>query len=98
MKKTGVKNWKKNKNDAQDARDALNKAQNELISTYGEGVKTVIDTAFTIAPIFSGGVPSSIISRLASGLKFDKNDQSVDSLVDKITAILSKTKNFKTII
>ena len=29
-----------------DARDALNKAQNELISSYGEGVKTVIDTAF----------------------------------------------------
>lgn len=58
MKKTGVKNWKKNKNDAQDARDALNKAQNELISSYGEGVKTVIDTAFTIAPIFSGGVPN----------------------------------------
>ncbi len=89
------KELEKNKNDAQDARDALNKAQNELISSYGEGVKTVIDTAFTIAPIFSGGVPSSIISRLASGLKFDKNDQSVDSLVDKITAILSKNQKLQ---
>lgn len=95
MKKTGVKKLEKNKNDAKNARDALNEAQNELISSYGEGVKTVIDTAFTIAPIFSGGVPNSIISRLASGLKFDKNDQSVDSLVDKITAVLSKNQKLQ---
>ena len=84
------KELEKNKNDAKNARDALNEAQNELISSYGEGVKTVIDTAFTIAPIFSGGVPNSIISRLASGLKFDKNDQSVDSLVDKITVTIHR--------
>lgn len=89
------KELEKNKNDAKNARDALNEAQNELISSYGEGVKTVIDTAFTIAPIFSGGVPNSIISRLASGLKFDKNDQSVDSLVDKITAVLSKNQKLQ---
>ena len=89
------KELEKNKNDAKNARDALNEAQNELISSYGEGVKTVIDTAFTIAPIFSGGVPNSIISRLASGLKFDKNDQSVDSLIDKITAILSKNQKLQ---
>ena len=55
-------------------------AQNKLINQYGEGLKTVIDTVFTIAPIFSGGnVPNSIISRLAKGLNF-KGDKTTDDL------------------
>lgn len=79
---------KKAQNDAKNARDALDTAQNKLINTYGEGLKTVIDTIFTIAPIFSGGnVPNTIISRLAKGLNF-KGDKTADSLTKDLTEAL----------
>lgn len=79
---------KKAQNDAKNARDALDTAQNKLINTYGEGLKTVIDTIFTIAPIFSGGnVPNTIISRLAKGLNF-KGDKTADSLTKDLAEAL----------
>lgn len=76
--------------EAENARKALDDAQNELINKYGEGLKTVIDTIFTIAPIFSGGnVPNTIISRLAKGLNF-KGDKTVDDLAKDLATALSK--------
>lgn len=76
--------------EAENARDTLNKAQIDLIKNYGEGLKTVIDTVFTIAPIFSGGnVPNTIISRLAKGLNF-KGDKTVDDLAKDLATALSK--------
>lgn len=76
--------------EAENARNALDTAQNNLINTYGEGLKTVIDTIFTIAPIFSGGnVPNTIISRLAKGLNF-KGDKTADDLTKDLAKALSK--------
>lgn len=76
--------------EAENARDTLNKAQIDLIKNYGEGLKTIIDTLFTIAPIFSGGnVPNTIISRLAKGLNF-KGDKTVDDLAKNLATALSK--------
>ncbi len=76
--------------EAENARKALDDAQKELINKYGEGLKTVIDTIFTIAPIFSGGnVPNTIISRLAKGLNF-KGDKTVDDLAKDLATALSK--------
>lgn len=76
--------------EAEKAKGTLDKAQSELINQYGEGLKTVIDTVFTIAPIFSGGnVPNTIISRLAKGLNF-KGDKTADSLVEDLAKALSK--------
>lgn len=76
--------------EAENARKALDDAQKELINKYGEGSKTVIDTIFTIAPIFSGGnVPNTIISRLAKGLNF-KGDKTVDDLAKDLATALSK--------
>lgn len=81
---------KKAQTEAKTAREALDNAQNELINKYGEGLKTVIDTVFTIAPIFSGGnVPNTIISRLAKGLNF-KGDKTVDDLAKDLATALSK--------
>lgn len=81
---------KKAQTEAETAREALDNAQNELINKYGEGLKTVIDTVFTIAPIFSGGnVPNTIISRLAKGLNF-KGDKTVDDLAKDLATALSK--------
>ena len=74
--------------EANDARNSLSSAQNKLIQSYGEGFKTVIDTVFTIAPIFSGGnVSNTIISRLANGLNF-KGDKTMDGLVTELTSVL----------
>ena len=79
---------KKAQTEAETARVALDTAQNKLINTYGEGLKTVIDTIFTIAPIFSGGnVPNTIISRLAKGLNF-KGDKTADSLTKDLAEAL----------
>lgn len=76
--------------EAENARKALDDTQKELINKYGEGLKTVIDTIFTIAPIFSGGnVPNTIISRLAKGLNF-KGDKTVDDLAKDLATALSK--------
>lgn len=74
--------------EAEKAKGTLDKAQSELINQYGEGLKTVIDTVFTIAPIFSGGnVPNTIISRLAKGLNF-KGDKTADSLTKDLAEAL----------
>lgn len=66
-----------------DAQATLNTAQSSLITAYGEGIKTLLDTAFSIAPLFEGGaIPANIIAKLAKGVKLSEGKIITDLIAD----------------
>lgn len=73
--------------------EELDKNQKALIESFGEGFKTVINTAFDIASLFSGGkLPLSVVSKLAEGMQFPSG-KTVDDLVTKLNE--NATKGFE---
>lgn len=53
------------------AKEALVKSRNDLIESYGAGIKAVWDTLLDLAPLFEGAsVPADIIKKLVSGPAF----------------------------
>ncbi len=71
--------------DVKTAKDALDAAQSELIGSYGDGIRTVLNTVFDILPLFSGGaIPAEIIKKLGSGVEL-KEGKSLDDLVKDVT-------------
>lgn len=66
------------------AKNDLDTAESALITSYGEGIKTVVSAALDIAPLFTKGeIPGSILTKLASGQKL-KSGQTIDELVGKL--------------
>lgn len=78
---------KKLQEEVKAAQTALDASQNDLLKTYGEGIKTVVSTAFDIASLFNGGsVPKKTLNKLAKGSVEDKSkiDQLVNDLSQKL--------------
>lgn len=87
-----VKNAKK---DVDDAKKAVDDAQQELIKSYGDGIKVVFDAAVEIASFLGDDVPipSNVMDRLISSANV-KDDGTGDkgSLRDKITECINSNK------
>lgn len=80
------------------AKGDLDAAQNELVQSYGEGVRTVMATVLDVASLFAdNNVPSDIVTRLAGGMKFPSGktmDDLVKDLNDKLKDSLDKQTKF----
>ena len=76
-----------------DAKSALDTVQSGLITTYGNGIKSLLDTVFDIAPLFEeGAVPANIIAKLASDVgTLGEND--VSGLINDINKVTAKSFN-----
>lgn len=76
-----------------DAKSALDTVQSGLITTYGNGIKSLLDTVFDIAPLFEeGAIPANIIAKLASDVgTLDEND--VSGLINDINKVTAKSFN-----
>ena len=76
-----------------DAKSALDTVQSGLITTYGNGIKSLLDNVFDIAPLFEGGaVPANIIAKLASDVgTLGEND--VSGLINDINKVTAKSFN-----
>lgn len=72
------------------AKGILDNAKNNLINTYGDGIKTVLDTVWDIAPLFTNGVPGDIMAKLTKGIKLN-DGQTIDGLIKAIKDSINAT-------
>lgn len=73
------------------AKNVLDTAQSSLINTYGDGIKTVLNTILDIVPLFAEGkVPVNIINKLTTGVNV-KEGKTVADLVNSLKESLSTT-------
>lgn len=72
-----------------DAEEALYNAEKGLIEKYGESAKTIIATAFDMAPVFSEKISDDIIKRLAEGVTFSGNT-TIDNLITDLNNCLKE--------
>ena len=88
--KTAIKEARKK---FSDAKSALDTVQSGLITIYGNGIKSLLDTVFDIAPLFEeGAIPANIIAKLASDVgTLDEND--VSGLINDINKVTAKSFN-----
>lgn len=72
------------------AGQTLDNAKAELTKTYGNGISTLLDTVFDIAPLFAdGAVPMDIIKKLAGKTELSSGK----TITDLINAVISKLKD-----
>lgn len=84
---------KKAVDDVETAKNDLDTARSDLIKDYGDGIKTMLDTVFDIAPLFTNGaVPGDIIAKLAQGAKSDGSIK-IDELISRINEATSKNSD-----
>lgn len=78
------------KNEVDTARNTLSSAENSLITTYGNGIQTVISTALDLASLFQGGVvPAKILSGLVGDISLPSG-KSTEDLIKDLSADLSQ--------
>lgn len=75
------------------AKDDVDKSEKSLIDAYGQGAKSVLNAALSIASVMgAGGVAVSVLERLVSKSDVEKKD----GLVDALTKTISDTSESQT--
>lgn len=75
------------------AKDEIDNRESALISSYGQGAKSVLNAALSIASVMgAGGVAVSVLERLVSKSDVEKKD----GLVDELTKTISATADSQT--
>lgn len=75
------------------AKDDVDKSEKSLIDAYGQGAKSVLNAALSIASVMgAGGVAVSVLERLVSKSDVEKKD----GLVDALTKTISDTSKSQT--
>lgn len=78
------------------AKKVLDTAQQNLIQSYGEGLKTVVTTALDIASLFvDGAISPSVITKLAEGQTFPSG-KNLESLITDLNNVTTKQTNIQT--
>lgn len=73
-----------------EAKSALNTAQNSLITEYGNGIVTVFNAALDIAgALGAGGVTTSILERLTSQNDSDYNGKNISDVISSLATAIS---------
>lgn len=77
------------------AKDEVDKSESALISSYGQGAKSVLNAALSIASAMgAGGVTVSILERLVSKSDVEKKDGLVEALTNSISDVSDKQTSY----
>ncbi|WP_052356236.1 hypothetical protein [Bacteroides timonensis] len=79
------------KKEVDDAKGKLDEAETNLITKYGEGIKTVITTALDVASMFES-IPNGILAKLAAGHKLNEG-QKIEDLIDDLSKAVKEGVN-----
>lgn len=75
------------------AKDAVDQSEKDIIDKYGQGAKSVLNAALSIASVMgAGGVAVSVLERLVSKSDVGKKD----GLIDALTKTISDTSESQT--
>lgn len=74
------------KQEADDAKKAVDDKREELIKAYGDGISKTFDAVLNIIPLFTGGVPANIVKKLASGVQLS-NGKTIQDLIKDLSGV-----------
>lgn len=80
------------KQEADDAKKAVDDKREELIKAYGDGISKTFDAVLNIIPLFTGGVPANIVKKLASGVQLS-NGKTIQDLIKDLSGVTGDIAN-----